>query len=120
MPTAPMRPCVVCGVACDGGRCDKHQRSKSRQQYETTRRKDRQFYKRKRWESVRSAKLNRTPLCEDCWERGRVTPATEVHHVVERKVDPSRAYDLGNLQSLCKRCHARRSNAERREAMTET
>ena len=114
MPMAPPRPCVVCGVACSGGRCDRHKR-RLRRRYERTeqRRKDQRFYMRKAWKRARGAKLNRQPLCEECAANGRTVAATEVHHVVERKTDHDRAYDLSNLQSLCKRCHARKSNEER-------
>ena len=34
-----------------------------------------------RWIKLRRAKLTACPLCEDCKETGRITPATEVHHI---------------------------------------
>ena len=60
------------------------------------------------WQRVRAAQLRRHPLCEDCGERGYVTEASEVHHVVALRLGGMRL-DYGNLRSLCKGCHSRRT-----------
>ena len=56
--------------------------------------------------------LSAHPLCEDCEQVGRTTPATEVHHIrpVEsaagRPVDMQElAFNPCNLRALCKACH---------------
>jgi len=84
----------------------RHSRIRS-QQYERqpSRQADKNFYSSKRWMSVRRLKLSLNPLCEDCYQLGRVEPAKDVHHRKERKDFPDLAYDLENLQSLCKPCH---------------
>jgi 5-methylcytosine-specific restriction protein A len=66
------------------------------------------FYAGKAWRALREAHLALYPLCHDCQQAGRLTPATAVHHVVERLKDPSRALDSTNLESLCNACHNRK------------
>ena len=64
------------------------------------------------WQKLRHAKFLANPICERCAAEGRATPTEEVHHIVpvERGRDETEmrklAYDFGNLQSLCKACHA--------------
>jgi 5-methylcytosine-specific restriction protein A len=57
------------------------------------------------WQKFRKRFLADHPLCEDCETIGRVTPATEVHHLVKIKHDASKRLDEGNLLALCGRCH---------------
>ena len=66
-----------------------------------------QFYTGKRWRELREYWLRQQPLCQRCLNQGRVKPAHVVHHKVERLDDPSLAYDVENLESLCLSCHAR-------------
>lgn len=67
------------------------------------------FYKGKRWQRVRDAVMRRDGYqCRDCRRYGRITPAVTVHHIVHLEDDPSLAYDMGNLISLCDKCHNRR------------
>ena len=64
------------------------------------------------WQLLRRKKFVANPVCEMCAAEGRVTPTEEVHHIkpVESGRDETEmrrlAYDYGNLQSLCKACHA--------------
>ena len=64
-----------------------------------------------RWVKLRSAYLNKHPLCEACAQQGRVTAAQEVHHRTPVENAASLAgmeqlmYDPGNLQALCHNCH---------------
>lgn len=64
-----------------------------------------------RWLRLRRNKLTTHPLCQRCADEGRITPATEVHHVnpVEEAVSYNererRMYDPNNLRSLCHHCH---------------
>lgn len=66
----------------------------------------------RRWRRLRIAYLSAHPLCEDCEQAGRTTPATEVHHIrpVEsaagRHADMQElAFNPCNLRALCKACH---------------
>ena len=62
------------------------------------------------WQRVRLWHLAHHPLCEDCNERGLTVGATEVDHV-ERLCD-SGDHSEGNLRSLCKSCHSRKTVRE--------
>lgn len=68
-------------------------------------------YNTARWRRVRAIHLRRCPLCASCLRRGVVKQATDVHHlksfmdVVSGARRDALAYDLDNLESLCKQCH---------------
>ena len=64
------------------------------------RRADKAFYCSGPWRRLRAAFLKSNPLCLDCKKAGRVTLAVHVHHVEERKDNPSRALDWSNLEAL--------------------
>jgi 5-methylcytosine-specific restriction endonuclease McrA len=73
------------------------------------------FYCRAAWRRCRLAKLKRTPMCERCRKAGiEGVPAVDVHHKIEVDDAPGLAYDLANLESLCKRCHGRETRARQR------
>jgi 5-methylcytosine-specific restriction protein A len=63
------------------------------------------WYQTEPWPSTRRAKLQQDPLCEPCLAQGRTTAAQQVHHRIDRRVRPDLAYDLGNLESVCIKCH---------------
>ena len=70
------------------------------------RRADTSYYDR-RWQKVRAAYLARHPLCVDCEKAGRLTPATDVHHIIK----PGDGGDDSdsNLMGLCRPCHSART-----------
>jgi len=94
----------------------RHSRQQSDQQYGRARKAKRGPDPRStaRWRKLRAMKLAQQPLCEHCQAQGRVTPATQVDHIVEVMLRPDLAFELGNLQSICHRHHAAKSAAERR------
>lgn len=66
----------------------------------------------RRWRRLRQAYLSAHPLCEDCEQAGRTTPANEVHHIrpiercAGRPIDMQElAFNPCNLRALCKACH---------------
>ena len=69
------------------------------------------IYNTQQWKKLRLAYLMEHPLCEQCLEKGIVTPATQVHHIWEisngKNIEEMKgiAYDPKNLQSLCETCH---------------
>ena len=64
-----------------------------------------------RWLRLRKQKLSSNPLCQDCQLEGRLTAATEVHHVKPCETAKSvremegLMFDYNNLRSLCHDCH---------------
>ncbi len=74
------------------------------------------FYQTTRWRKLRRYALSREPLCRDPFgehaEWSEVVSATEVDHIVPRRVRRKLELSLENLQALCKRCHSRKTKAE--------
>lgn len=66
-----------------------------------------------KWLRLRRNVLTKHPICQRCEAEGRLTPATEVHHVrpVEEafsKVERvQRMYDPHNVRALCHDCHVK-------------
>lgn len=65
-----------------------------------------------RWQRLRRTFLARHPLCVMCLANGDVTPATVVDHIVPHKGDQAKLWDIDNLQSLCEKCHNRKTAKE--------
>lgn len=65
------------------------------------------FYLSKAWREIREVALCRDNyLCQRCLQRGHLTPADLVHHVLPRDTHPKLELVLDNLQSVCMGCHA--------------
>jgi 5-methylcytosine-specific restriction protein A len=58
------------------------------------------------WSKLRDRWIWQHPLCAECERQDRLTPATEVDHIIPIRGAPERRLDDTNLQSLCHRCHA--------------
>lgn len=56
---------------------------------------------------ARVSKMVRTeqPLCVACKAQGRITAATEVHHIIPLQAAPERRLERDNLVSVCRACH---------------
>ena len=63
-----------------------------------------------RWQGIHNAVLARKPLCCHCAERGRLTAAVLVDHIVPL---PKVTHRVDNLHPLCANCHAVKAFAER-------
>lgn len=65
----------------------------------------------KAYRKLRNKYIGAHPLCEECLKEGRVSQATEVHHIrrIEGAGDAAamkrRLMDWDNLRSLCYDCH---------------
>lgn len=70
--------------------------------------KYRAVYHSARWQKVRALVLMREPLCRPCGKRGKAVPANQVDHIVPLE-EGGAAFDLDNLQPLCRSCHASKS-----------
>lgn len=80
--------------------------------YSAKRKAERQaIYSSTAWKQLRETKLRQKPLCECCLKQGVIRTAQDVHHKVSfmsttNPIERDRlAYDLDNLQSLCRECH---------------
>lgn len=66
-------------------------------------------YNNSSWRKLRESYLRQNPLCEDCLSKGKVTPATDVHHIKSAfrggEINWNVLLDYNNLQALCKECH---------------
>lgn len=75
------------------------------------------IYNHRRWKELKNLKLDLNPLCEECARVGRVRESKDVHHIVSfmSTTNPTvryrLAFDINNLQSLCKQCHQRKHNS---------
>ena len=58
------------------------------------------------WRAIRERYIRSHPLCEDCLESGRLTPAAEVHHLLP--LSRGGTHDEENLRALCRSCHNKR------------
>lgn len=63
----------------------------------------------RKWAKVRGRFLQMNPLCLHCKCEGRMTPATEVDHIVPHRGDKELFWDWDNLQALCKSHHSRKT-----------
>jgi 5-methylcytosine-specific restriction protein A len=77
--------------------------------------RERSLYTGKRWAAFRRNKLSRDPSCEECMRKvpQRYVVATEVDHITPISAGGA-AWDRGNVQSLCKSCHSRKTAKEMR------
>ncbi len=64
-----------------------------------------------RWLRLRKNVLSKHPLCQMCENEGRVSAATDVHHIVPCETAMTRQemetlmFDVHNVMALCHRCH---------------
>ena len=77
---------------------------------ETENRKTRQsYYNTTEWRKLRETYIKQNPLCEECLKKGKVTPASSVHHIKspfnKGEVNKVLFLDYNNLQSICHECH---------------
>ncbi|MCL2072143.1 MAG: HNH endonuclease [Oscillospiraceae bacterium] len=79
--------------------CVEHRRERSRRDPSY-----RKLYNRK-WEKISKLYLLKNPLCAECQRNGRLTPATETHHV--KPLSAGGTHAESNLMGLCKSCHSK-------------
>jgi len=97
-----MKSLCRCGGTKTGGKCDRCRphRAKTTVQYgyDNT------------WRKLSERYRLENPLCVDCHSRGKVKPATEVHHLRKISEAPGLRLDPANLVSLCRACHRDRTD----------
>lgn len=72
------------------------------------------FYVSVGWRRFREWYIANHPLCAECERQGKLVPGVIVDHVVELK-DGGAPFDENNAQSLCRACHAYKTETERRK-----
>lgn len=73
-------------------------------------------YNTTEWRKLREVYMRQHPICEKCLEKGKITPAEDIHH----KISPFRGgevnygllLDHDNLMAVCKECHAEIHNKQ--------
>lgn len=113
MATQALRPCskAGCKELANGRFCTAHNVPANRYSYDTRRGTPAERGYDADWRRVRKQALNRDSyLCQACLPR--VTPATDVDHILTVHTRPDLRLDLSNLQSLCKECHSRKTSLE--------
>ena len=115
MPFAAPKPCTYpgCGTLVrDGGsRCEKHKRTEARIYDQQRGTRQERGYDNK-WDKARKGYLRSHPLCAECQRQGRLTPASEVDHIIPHRLDMKVFWDYDNWQALCKSCHSAKTATE--------
>lgn len=65
-----------------------------------------------RWNKARKVYLADHPLCAECLRCGKYTAATVVDHIIPHRGNNELFWDESNWQSLCKRCHDKKTGRE--------
>lgn len=116
MPSKPPRLCraPMCGgkTTESHGYCEKHaQQAVGWNQ----RRKGKSGRGGRPWRRIRERVLRRDNyLCQPCMRAGRVTPAGEVDHIVNK--DSGGTDNDDNLEGTCIPCHKKKTQQEARQA----
>lgn len=110
MPTTPAIACPCggrrqAGQPCDrcksGGRAPEHRPNFRQRGYSVA------------WDKARKTWLVLHPLCAECEAAGRVVAGYAVDHIQPHRGDQELFWNQANWQTLCRRCHAVKSAAER-------
>lgn len=71
---------------------------------------DQSFYNSPVWRNTSKAYRDENPLCENCFDKGRLTDAALVDHIIPLPVGDQ--FSRRNLMSLCHACHNQKSGKE--------
>ena len=106
MPYKPKRPCSHpgCPELTEARFCDKHARQEAAryEKYDRDPRSKKRYGRA--WKRIRDRYVEAHPLCEECMKQGRMTQATEVHHILP--LSRGGTHDEANLMALCTPCHS--------------
>lgn len=106
MPMRPKKPCSHpgCPNLTDGKYCEKHKAIHHEDRAGSV---ERGYGKR--WQKARAGYLEKHPLCAECLKKGRYVKAEVVDHIQPHRGDPVLFWNESNWQSLCKKCHDRKT-----------
>lgn len=100
--------CVKCKkkIPFKTTRCDECQKEYNKLKEERRDKTRAQFYTSYRWQQLRARVLeDNNYMCVKCKEQGKVTVATEVHHIEHIANNWDKRLDYDNLMPLCESCH---------------
>jgi 5-methylcytosine-specific restriction protein A len=69
------------------------------------------FYQSKQWRATRKWYIQHNPLCEQCEREGRIASGNCVDHIKPISKGGHNLHE-SNLQTLCNKCHAKKSAQE--------
>jgi 5-methylcytosine-specific restriction protein A len=109
----PLRPCahIGCPNLTRERYCEEH-KTQGHKRYDNKRGTAAQRGYDRRWRKARIAFLRRNPLCVQCKQEGRLTPATVVDHVIPHKGNRELFWAEDNWQALCASCHSAKTARE--------
>lgn len=113
MARKPLRPCQHPGCPCltRDGWCEKHRPKRHSLRHESA--EYHGWYQKPIWtKRLRPEQLLREPFCRECAKSGLRVRATVVDHIKPFRGDWDLFVDPRNHQSLCKRCHDRKTALE--------
>lgn len=107
MPTKPKKPCAFpgCPKLTHTRYCEEHTGVMNTRYNKYERPYDSSERYGAAWRRIRNRYIQAHPLCEACLKHGRMTPSTEVHHILP--LEKGGTHDEDNLMALCKPCHSR-------------
>ena len=108
MPVASATPCNKpgCGKLTHGRFCDAHKGAGDDRRSAQARGYD------SKWTALSKRYRQANPLCEQHLARDEFVPVALVDHIVPVHVAPDRRMDTSNLQSLCRDCHAEKTEQD--------
>lgn len=106
MPRKPMKPCSQpgCPNLTEVKYCEQHHTNYGQVRANAASR----GYDSK-WRKARNRFLKLHPLCVRCQAQGSLVKATVVDHIKPHRGDQYLFWDESNWQSLCKRCHDKKT-----------
>ena len=111
----PSKPCArpSCPNLSSLGKpyCSKCEQAKVKQ-YDRSRNKEWQHLYGSRWQKARKGFLAQHPLCVECLKNGITKGANVVDHHIPHKGNIKKFWDVSNWQSLCVRCHNKKTATE--------
>ena len=67
------------------------------------------------WYRVRDQRRLLNPFCQHCEQRGKLVLMAIADHIIPVSVRPDLRLELDNTQSLCRRCHAIKTECDARQ-----
>ena len=123
-----MKPLKRCNApACralipfDVSHCNKHigiSKRETNRAYDDMRMREephiRAFYADTRWHKLsEQVKLRDDYMCQECLRNGFYTVGNVSDHIIEVRDDWDRRWDINNLQTLCVKCHNKKTREEK-------